>query len=284
VSPTLGFEQLTFNLDNPIMAELAVRQAIATAINIQPLVERLLRPVNPNAQVLGNRIWLTGQQPYQDHTGGYGKGDTQTARHLLERAGWTLGSDGVYAKDGTRLTLRCSTFTGDPRRQAEGELLQAQLADAGIQLRLQNDTSQVLFGEWLPTGDFDIADFAWIGIPFPITGNQDLYRRGERVNYGKFADHTVDTLFDQGLGELDPARAAAIGNQIDQRLWQQLPSIPLYQLQSLLAWRQELLNVANNPTSEGPLLERRHLGVRQSVTHRSQPPVAACATGVRNGP
>jgi peptide/nickel transport system substrate-binding protein len=70
VSPTLGFEQLTFNLDNPILAQLAVHQAIATAINIQQLVERLLRPVNPNAQVLGNRIWLTGQQPYQDHTGG----------------------------------------------------------------------------------------------------------------------------------------------------------------------------------------------------------------------
>ena len=79
-----------------------------------------------------------------------------------------------------------------------------------------------------------------------------MYRRGGSVNYGKFADHTVDTLFDQGLGELDPARAAAIGNQIDQRLWQQLPSIPLYQLQSLLAGRQELLNVANNPTTEGP--------------------------------
>jgi peptide/nickel transport system substrate-binding protein len=252
VSPTLGFEHLTFNLKNPILAELAVRQAIATAINTQQLVERLLRPVNPNARVLGNRIWLTGQQPYQDHTGGYGKGDTQTARHLLEQAGWTLGSDGVYAKDGTRLTLRCSTFTGDPRRQSEGELLQAQLANAGIQLRLQNDTSQILFGEWLPKGNFDIADFAWIGIPFPLTGNQDVYQRNGSGNYGKFADHTVDTLFDKGLGELDPARAAAIGNQIDQQLWQQLPSIPLYQLQSLLAWRQELLNVDNNPTTEGP--------------------------------
>ena len=50
-SPSLGFEHLTFNLKHPILAELAVRQAIATAIDTQQLVDRLARPVNPDAQV-----------------------------------------------------------------------------------------------------------------------------------------------------------------------------------------------------------------------------------------
>jgi hypothetical protein len=45
-------------------------------------------------------------------------------------------------------------------------------------------------------------------------------------------------------------RTASIGNQIDQQLWTQLPSIPLYQVPSFLAWRQDLLNVVNNPTTE----------------------------------
>ena len=116
--PSLGWEHLTFNLDHPILAELAVRQAIATAIDTQQLVDRLLRPVDPSAQPLGNRIWLTGQPPYQDHSGGYGKGDTQAAKRLLERAGWTLGADGVYAKDGERLELRyCDLHQGGPTAQ-----------------------------------------------------------------------------------------------------------------------------------------------------------------------
>jgi peptide/nickel transport system substrate-binding protein len=248
--PSLGFEHLTFNLEHPILADLAVRQAIATAIDTEQLVDRLLRPVDPNAQALGNRIWLTGQQPYQDHAYGYGKGDTQAAKQLLEQAGWTLGGDGAYSKDGTRLELRYSTFTGDPRRQAEGELLQAQLAEAGIQLRLDNTAGDILFGEWLPEGNFDIADFAWLGTPFAISSSQDVYRTGGALNHGKFSDPTVDVLFQQAIGELDPARAAAIGNQIDQQLWTQLPSIPLYQLPSFLAWRQDLVNVVNNPTAE----------------------------------
>jgi len=247
----LGFEHLTFNLKNPLLAELAVRRAIATAINTEQLVDRLLRPVNPNAQPLGNRIWLTGQQYYQDHTGGYGKGDTQAAKRLLEQAGWTLGADGVYAKDGRRLELRCSTFTGDPRRKAEGELLQAQLAGAGIQLRIANANINVLFN-WIADGNFDIADFAWFVTPLALSSNQDIYRTGGGGNFGKFSDPTVDALFQQAIGELDPARAAAIGNQIDQRLWSELPVIPLYQLQSFLAWREDLVNVENNPAGEGP--------------------------------
>jgi peptide/nickel transport system substrate-binding protein len=229
--PTLGFEHLTFNLKNSILADLAVRRAIATAIDTEQLVDRLLRPVDPTAQPLGNRIWLTGQQPYQDHAGGYG--------------------DGVYAKDGKRLELRCSTFTGDPWRKAEGELLQAQLAEAGIRLRIANGPISAFFG-WVDDGNFDIADFAWIGTPFPISSSQDLYRTGGGGNHGEFSDPKVDDLLRRAAGELDPAKAAAIGNQIDQQLWGQLPSIPLYQLPSFLAFRQDLVNVRNNSTTEGP--------------------------------
>ena len=251
VRPSLGFEHLTFNLKHPVLAELAVRQAIATAIDTHQLVDRLLAPVDPDAKVLGNRIWLAGQQPYQDHAGGYGTGNTQGARQRLERAGWTLGSDGVYRKHGRRLQFRLATFTGDPRRPAEDVLLQAQLAKAGIQLRLHNTTYEILTAEWLPKGNFDIADFAWMGGAFALSGNHDIYRSGGGGNYGKFADPPVNALFRQAIGEVDPARAAALGNQIDQRLWDQLPSIPLYQVQSFLAWRQDLRNVANNPTIEG---------------------------------
>jgi peptide/nickel transport system substrate-binding protein len=249
-SSTLGPEHLLFNLRHPILAELAVRRAIATAIDTQQLVDRMARPVNPNAQVLGNRIWMTGQQPYQDHSGGYGKGNTQAAKQLLEQAGWTLGADGVYAKNGKRLELRSSTFVEDPRRRLQGELLQAQLAEAGIQLSLPNTTLRTLFGRWLPKGNFDITNFYWLGNAFAISGSHDIYRTGGGGNFGKFADPTIDALFQQAIGELDSARTAAIGNQIDQQLWTQLPSIPLYQVPSFLAWRQDLLNVVNNPTTE----------------------------------
>jgi peptide/nickel transport system substrate-binding protein len=249
--PTLGFEHLTFNLEHPVLADLAVRQAIATAIDTGQLVDRLLRPVDAGARPLGNRIWLASQQPYQDHAGGYGRGDTEAAKRLLERAGWRLGTDGVYAKDGRRLRLRWSTFTGDERRKAEGVLLQAQLAKAGIRLDLAS-APPPLFWKWVDKGNFDIADFAWIRNPFVLSGSQDTYGTAGSTNHGGFSDPEVDDLFQRASGELDPARAADLGNEIDRRLWAQLPSIPLYQLPGFLAWRQDLLNVEPNTTTEGP--------------------------------
>jgi peptide/nickel transport system substrate-binding protein len=55
------------------------------------------------------------------------------------------------------------------------------------------------------------------------------------------------------MAELDPARAAALANQVDRKLWEELPSIPLYQRPTFLAWRGTLRNVVENPTLEGPL-------------------------------
>jgi predicted ATPase len=46
---------------------------------------------------------------------------------------------------------------------------------------------------------------------------------------------TLRDLLRGRVAALDPARAASIGNQIDQQLWTQLPSIPLYQVPSFLA-------------------------------------------------
>ena len=90
VRPTLSFEHLTFNLSQPILADPAVRRAIATAIDTGQLVDRLVRPMDASTQPLGNRIWLPGQAPYQDHADGYGKGDTGAASDCWSRpaGGW----------------------------------------------------------------------------------------------------------------------------------------------------------------------------------------------------
>jgi glutathione transport system substrate-binding protein len=72
----LSFEHLDFNFKNPHLANANVRRAIATGLNISQLVDRTVKQFTDKAQPLGNRIWLPGQKPYQDHFGQYGKGDT----------------------------------------------------------------------------------------------------------------------------------------------------------------------------------------------------------------
>jgi peptide/nickel transport system substrate-binding protein len=249
----LSFEHLTFNLAHPILKDLTIRQAITLAIDRQQLLERTVGQLSGSVQALGNRIWLTGQPAYRDHSSGYGRGDVAGAARLLEQAGWVKGTDGLWAKGGRKLQLRFSTMTEDPLRVQLGLLLQDQLKRAGITLEIHNTTAEELFGDRLPHGNFDLVEFAWIGVPFAVSANRDIYVTEGGANYGGFTDPKVDTLFEEAMAELDPARSAALANQIDRRLWEGLPSIPLFQRPTFIAWRDTLRNVVDNPSVEGPL-------------------------------
>ncbi|HEV3397997.1 MAG TPA: ABC transporter family substrate-binding protein, partial [Actinomycetes bacterium] len=168
----LSFEHLDFNFKNKHLGDLKVRQAIAKGINIEELVNRTVKQFSDKAQPLGNRIWLTGQPQYQDHFGQYGKGDVAAAQQLLEQAGYTKGADGIYAKGGKKLSVRFSTTAGNQLRETQGELFQAQMKEIGVEIKIANVDSTKFFGEWLPNGNFDIANFGWVGNPFAISSSQ----------------------------------------------------------------------------------------------------------------
>jgi peptide/nickel transport system substrate-binding protein len=195
-------------------------------------------------------MWLVGQPGYEDHSGGYGRGDLAAAAARLEQAGWAQGAGGVRVKNGRKLLLRYSTTQAVRGRVQAGELLQDQLAKVGIDLEVL--AVDDLFDR-VPEGGFDIAAFAWVGGPAAVSGNRDCYVTGTDLNYGRFSDPEVDALFEQATAELDPARSTALANQIDRELWEGLPSIPLYQRPTFLAWRETLRNVVENPSNEGPL-------------------------------
>jgi peptide/nickel transport system substrate-binding protein len=248
----LSFEHLDFNFKNEHLGDLNVRKAIATGINIQELVDRTVKQFSDKATPLGNRIWLTGQPEYQDHFGQYGKGDVAGATKLLEDAGYTKGADGIYAKDGKKLSVRFSTTAGNKLRETQGELFQAQMKEMGVEIKIANVDSTKFFGEWLPQGNFDIANFAWVGTPFAISGSRDIYRTGGGGNYGSYESKKVDDLFAQANSETDPAKSAELGNQIDQQLTADMVTIPLYNKPGFIAWRNTFTNIRDNQTNEGP--------------------------------
>jgi peptide/nickel transport system substrate-binding protein len=248
----LSFEHLDFNFKNEHLADADVRKAIATGLDISEIVDRTVKQFTDEARPLGNRIWLPGQQYYQDHFGQYGKGDTAGATKLLEDAGYAKGADGIYAKDGKPLSLRISTTAGNQLRETQEQLIQAQMKEIGVDIKIVNADNRKFFGEWLPQGNFDIANFGWVGNPFAISSSQDIYRTGGGGNYGSYESKKVDDLFGQAVREVDEAKSAEIGNQIDQQLTADMATIPLYAKPTYLAVRNSFANVGDNATQEGP--------------------------------
>ena len=248
-----SYEHLTLNFKNEHLGDLKVRQALAKGLNQEELVNRTVKQFSDQAKPLGNRIFLSNQANYQDHfTAEYGKGDVAAATALLEEAGYTKGGDGIYAKGGKKLSLRISTTAGNQLRETQEELFQAQMKKIGVDIKIANADNRKFFGEWLPAGNFDIANFAWVGSPFSISGAQAANVSGSGSNYGKYSNKKVDDLFDQAMGEFDETKAAELGNQIDQQLTADMMSIPLYQKPTYIAWRNTFVNIGDNSTQDGP--------------------------------
>lgn len=257
----LAYEHLTFNTRQEFLALAAVRQAIALALDRDQIVERTVGQVHDQSTALGSRLYVNSQPEYDDNSGSYGNRDLGAARSRLEGAGFVAGPDGVYTKDGKRLSLRLSTTTGNALREQQGVLIQSQAREAGIELRIDNSPATVLQRERLPQGDFDIANFGWTSSPFP-SGFGDIFGTDKAANYGRYSNAQVDSLFTQAGGALDDGAKAALYNEIDRVLWDDMATLPLYQKPTLLAYRATYANIGDNATVHGIFWNAEDWGLR----------------------
>lgn len=247
----LTFEHFDFNFKTPGLNDLAVRQAIATGLDREALLKRTVGQFSDKASLLGNRIYVNNQKEYVDNAGSYGKGDVAGATKLLEGAGYTKGADGIYAKAGKPLSFRFSTTAGNALRETQGELLKTQMKAIGINIKIDNSTSKVLFGSRLPAHNFDITDFAWVATPF-ATSNKSIYATGQGQNYGQYSNPAVDKMFDDANAILDDQKRVDAFNAIDKQLWADMVSIPLYQKPTFIAYSDKYVNIGDNASAEGP--------------------------------
>jgi peptide/nickel transport system substrate-binding protein len=221
-----------------------------------------MKPFSDDAERLDQVVYMTNQEQYEPMGEDYAERDVDGARQVLEDAGYTQGSGGVYEKDGQRLSFRLSTTAGNELREQQGELIQNHLREVGIDIRIDNIESTVLFGEWLPGGNFDIANFAWVGGVFPISGTKQIYETGSDSNYGNYTSEEFDQLAGEGVQALDEDEQADIGNQMAEVLATDLPVLPLYQKPTFLGIRDTFTGVEDNSTNEGPFWNSHVWGMR----------------------
>jgi peptide/nickel transport system substrate-binding protein len=248
-----------FNVKTPGLDDLVVRKAIATAID-RPSLLRLTVGQFTGAQVDNNRMFVDKQPQYQDTSAGlYSRADLAKAKQMLEQDGYALGSDGVYAKGGRRLSFRISATAGDALGKQAESVVQGQLALAGVDVKIDNAHN---LAPGTPAGkyDFDIGLFATVHSPFPSDSNVRYSQVGSR-NYGQSGNALLDEMLDLGAAELDGDKQAADYNQADTLIWQNMWTLPLFQEPAFLAVRSSFRNVHENVNPEGPFWNAQTWGL-----------------------
>jgi peptide/nickel transport system substrate-binding protein len=134
---------------NSPLHELPVRQAVASAIDRPAIVDNVWKDA---AEVTPSLVppALLGAGASSVRGWDY---DPARARSLLDGSGWVQAGNGVRTKDGRPLDLTLRVYDPDANNRVP-ELLQRQLAEVGIGVRI--DTDPTAYGESLEKGDGDL--------------------------------------------------------------------------------------------------------------------------------
>ena len=141
--------------------------------------------------------------------------DTAAAKKAIEHAGYTLGSDGIYEKDGQDLKLNICYY---PARSLDtlALLIQEQLKAVGIDSTLtsQEDADAT----YILSGDYDIALYCMIadknGDPYYFIDT--VLRPGGYWASAGFESSDVSSLIAELQVETDAAKRAELANEIVQ--------------------------------------------------------------------
>jgi peptide/nickel transport system substrate-binding protein len=254
-----SFEHLDFNVKDPLLSKIQVRQAIAYAIDRKALVQATVGKFSDKASVLGNRLIMANQTGYVDGSGAYATQDIAKAKQLLVSAGAVMGSDGIYSIGGKKLAFTVITTQNNPLRDQTIATIANQVKAAGIKLTESADPD-IFAGPDKPRSlvaeGFQIALFAWVGTP-AISSNAPIYLSpaggGKGQNYTQGGTPEIDQTLNSMTAAADTNAEIAAANQADKLLWAQMYTLPLYQKPTLLAFDSNFAGIGDNSTSAGPL-------------------------------
>jgi peptide/nickel transport system substrate-binding protein len=254
--PGTRLAYLAFNLRDPILKDAWVRQAIAYALDRQPMIDYLWRGQAELARsVLPPLSWAYD-------------GDVRSYRHDPDRANRLLDAAGYPAVNGVRFHIAMKTST-DANTRLMAAVMQQQLRAVGIALDIRSFESATFFSD-VTHGAFQMYGLRWIG------GNEDpdIFEYAfhsakfppNGANRGFYSNPNVDALLDTARREVDPARRKPLYGEVQRILAEDLPYINLWYLDNILVHTRRVQNLKLNPAGNYDFLRTADLAAESEAT------------------
>jgi peptide/nickel transport system substrate-binding protein len=232
----LGY--MAFNFRDPILKDVRVRQAIAYAIDRDPLIYYLMRgSARPAASVLPPESWAydprVRQYPY----------DPEKARQLLDSAGYP-------ATNGVRFHLTMKTSTEESSR-GMAAVFQQQLREVGIALDIRSYEYATFFSD-VTHGEFQVYSLRWLG----ANEDPDIFEYAfdsariipNGANRQYYSNARVDALIAKASIELDQNARKKDYAEIQQILAQDLPYVDLWYFDNVMIYSKRVRGLELDPS------------------------------------
>lgn len=225
------------HFNNPL-----IREAFMKVIPRQEIVDKLIVPLQPDAEVRNSQVFLPGAEGYDESVAengslNYMEVDIEGAKALLAEAG--VPNPEV-----------CMLFSStNPRRANEFLLIQQSGALAGFNV---TDCSSPDWGGLLGTpGAYDASLFGWQSTSLGVTnGPPPTFTTGAINNLNFYSNPEMDELTEALGKEFDPAAQIEILKQIDKLLWDDFYGVTIFQFPAVTAYDQNAIaNISPSPLS-----------------------------------
>ena len=229
--PALIYEHIDTMLDNKLLEDRRVRQAILTAIDRKAISEKLFEGKQPIADGPISPLdpmFSPGARRYAY--------DPAAARKLLDEAGFTDIRNGVrHNAKGDRLSLEITTTAGNRVRELVSQVIQSQLRQVGVDIRVKAEPPRI-FSEGLNRRQFTaLAMYAWVqspeGVPRSMFHSKEIpsaENAWSGQNYPGYRNPAMDAALDAAERELDPAKRRELFADIQRIHADDLPVLPMF--------------------------------------------------------
>ena len=215
-----SFGYVGFNFEDPLLSQLAVREAISLGIDRQAVIDAVF---NGHARLAGG---LLTPEHWSGAPGinGYPY-DPERAKALLKQVAIPAGllnSDGL-------LEFSYKT-SNDPTRIRLATIYQSQLRKIGIHLNVQSYDWGTFYND-IKQGRFQMYSLAWVGIKSPdifqyVFASDAVPPKG--ANRGRYRDAKADQLIQQAIDQTSLDEQAQTYRDLQVHLQETLALMPLW--------------------------------------------------------
>ncbi len=240
-----NIQYMGMNLRNEQLKNKEVRQAIAYGVDRKGIVDELLEGHGELIQTpMVPTLWSYPDEGLTEY-----KEDNKKAKELLKKAGYTQKDDkGIFEKDGKKLSFVLTVPTGDKMRESTAPIIQNQLKEIGIEIKLENLEFSSVMDKVVGNHDFDLYLMA-----NTLSADPDLKSSWHSTassdeagvyawNIVSFKNDKADKLLEEGLEVTEQEKRKEIYQEFGQILNDELPWLPLYTPDIIKAYTPTLKN------------------------------------------
>ncbi|MFC0192160.1 TIGR04028 family ABC transporter substrate-binding protein [Aureimonas pseudogalii] len=223
---------IVFRPDNPLVADVKVRQALLHGTDRQAIVQTLFSKNYPVAtSVLASTA--LGYVDLSDRL----RFDPAEAARLLDEAGWAIGASGLREKDGQRLEFTAYESLPQPQNRAALQLVAQQWSTLGVELNVLGGDAGSAVADNLDPAKTAVSP-AMVGRADPDVLKSQFYTKNRNVllqtggvsdKVRSFRDDRLNGLLEAIAAETDGAKRLQLAGDVQRYVVDEAYAIPIFE-------------------------------------------------------